>query len=447
MLGASAEASSEPAAPLTVAAVPDAPAAEVALASEPARNPGASRGSKPAPTWSIAGQVEDQSDRGVPGLEIRLHRVVPDGTQRIETQASKTGSLPAELVGTATSGGDGRFRFGALGPGLYHVAIAPEQLRGPVFYAYGTGSRAAEQLVSLDNEHGPPGELSFRIFRRPSADELMSFLVGVVVDERGAPVEGAHVLARMIRANGFSTGDCDTIFDGSFAIGPVDGRKVGDWSVTAADTSLPENHTARSSCEPALPGQHLRLVLRPKARLVGDVLEPDDAPCARGTVTLRSLLPDAFATSSRGLSDPAENVESTEIRAGAFELLAWPGEYELFAHSDLGAGGATVDLTDRGEARADVELERCAVSFALPVLEPDLTIEVRRDGRPQQAWRCEPQSEEDTYSIGVAPGAIELVAFVVYRFGPRIEWRTAVVAVAGETVPAPAWSEAAEAGR
>jgi hypothetical protein len=370
--------------------------------------------------WTLRGRVIDQGGRGAPGLTLWLQHLEASGALPSAGPGPSDAPREPRWIGITVSDEEGRFEFSVATEGKYDVSLAPADLEGPVYYA--AGPREALRTAQGDVSYVNP--ITFEVFRRPSADEVGRFLIGVVVDAEGAPVEHARLEARARSGARRATLTGFSIRDGFFALGPVD---VPECRLEAWG---PEPCDGDASERAAKPGVELRLVLSTRVSVAGRIVTTDGEPCSRAMFRVRSASGEGFSVGKPLGAD------------GSFELCLDEGNSGIAVFADPVGYGELEIAADSSVERHDlvVTVERCAVSFAAPLEEVTLSFRLDRDGRPIREEVFAPFELRSTaIAWGVPPGSLDLIATGRDEKGTRFTWRTSVDAVAGATTHAPPW--------
>jgi|GEM_PF-2205815 len=301
----------------------------------------------------IEGRVVDEKGDGVAGADVRALVSFENPMEMLANvfeMFTSMGREPTPLSKT-TSGADGRFVLADVPPGPVVVrAVAP-------------GRRMATAKVKADAEQ-PPAPLTIKLER--GAD-----VAGVVVGERGAPVEGATVA--ILRTEGAGDEMMDWMSRRIFAVTGAGGRfEAIVEPETKGYRAIVEADGYPTTIGPAFAAgaKDVRIVLERGADLEVTLLtEGDDQPVVGATVSLMVGNIEAPEDSTESGAMPsavtdAAGVARIPARPGAVQMLLVmaPGRDFLMA----GARGAMGP--DQGGLAGDVPKELTAGNTAKTTL-------------------------------------------------------------------------------
>jgi Carboxypeptidase regulatory-like domain len=188
----------------------------------------------------ISGRILGPSGEPQPDVRVMAMR-------RIEGPRNVPRLIPAPMQGLQQTNDLGEFRLSGLPPGEYYVSASPHQqspFGGPgvsiaavqgtarttlatTFYP-GTTDNAAAQPIAVARG-AEVGNISFML------QSLPAFRVsGVVVDENGAPIEGAFVMLMNDPRGGVFTGPGGSVRSGDGGRFTIDGVVAGTYRVSAS---------------------------------------------------------------------------------------------------------------------------------------------------------------------------------------------------------------------
>ena len=268
----------------------------------------------------LTGRVVETGDRApVAGAQLELSQ-----QREVTVGGSMQMSLATSLGGTE-SDQQGMFRIPGLAPGSYSLT------------AQASGYRTAELAVTVP-ETGDPEPILVEIERGHAVD-------GVVLSADGQPVGGATVMATPAASQGFEhlIGSNPSVQSGADGRFRLEGLSEGRHQVVA---SLDDDRVTEVITVPVTAPVELRLERGRK--ITGRVVDPDGQPVANAEVG-------AFASSSGVFA----MIEPTTSQAdGRFRLEGVaPGQYRVYADSDVGAASEQVTVVDDADATVELRIE------------------------------------------------------------------------------------------
>ncbi|MEL6714181.1 MAG: carboxypeptidase-like regulatory domain-containing protein, partial [Planctomycetota bacterium] len=322
---------------------------------------------------TIAGRVVDDSDRTVPGVEIRLARVssAQIGEVRIERRAARSAE-------------DGTFTFGDLSEGTYELWVRTE-----------THATLETQRVRVVHDE-PTAPLELVAPRAASAS-------GVVADANGRPKAGALV----------------TYFDSSRSLytpsqvsGPVVEPTRTDaqgrfevLGLPAVELQLeathPEHPSARSKVFTLSPGEQrtgVGIVLSTGGAVEGICFDSDGNPAADRLLSANHIRLQRAVT---GRSKADGTFELTGLAPGTWQLVAM--DPSLSMSTDEGEADMGAMLEDiRMKPVEIVDGETTFVFLGTPAAESvEVTGRVAAGGRPAEgrvlSWFCEESKDAEVF--------------------------------------------------
>jgi len=157
------------------------------------------------PTAAIEGQVMDEDDEPVPGVEVQA---LVRASQRTDTDTTTPSAAELAPIGTAVTNDLGQFRLYGLPPGGYFVSaidsgmpeLSDENIRSGFGYeladspqpkyppTYYPGTTDPSQAGKVDLRAGDDARVDFRLYHIENCK-----VSGQVLDANGHPVSGASV--------------------------------------------------------------------------------------------------------------------------------------------------------------------------------------------------------------------------------------------------------------
>jgi protocatechuate 3,4-dioxygenase beta subunit len=272
-----------------------------------------------APGVALEGRVTDADRRPIAGATITWHAASRNPVLRALGDSGRA---------AVTSGDDGRFRVGDLLPGK------------PINVEVEAKGFAGEQVPGVE----PPGDEPLVVVLEPAAQ-----LAGRVVDETGAPIENARVLARGSTGRsafgGF--GSAGTGEDGSFTLEDLEPGKITLMVQASGYQALERDLGEVAAGEER---RDLRLQLARGATLTGRVLGTDGLPLSDALVSIQESRSGVLRFSTRSAPTDAD---------GHFTLEGLPPGPASFSADHADHVRSVRDLDVRpGENRLDFRLER-----------------------------------------------------------------------------------------
>jgi 5-hydroxyisourate hydrolase-like protein (transthyretin family) len=240
-------------------------------------------------------------ERGEPGrvrLELEAPRVLA-GRVTLDGAPAEGAAVTLEgqhRKGTVRAGADGAFEFGALHAGEYHVVAALQQ-------------RVASASVEVSR-------------RRDARDVALALgagvdVDGVVVDDAGAPVEGARVtLDRLAPRRRAGIASARTDAAGRFRVGPVE---PGQLEVSATRDGYLADGDERTRVV-AVERATARVVLRRASRIEGTIVDPDGEGVAGAYVVATPQGRGPHERGSRSVVSGEDGAFALDLRGGGHAL-------------------------------------------------------------------------------------------------------------------------------